>query len=36
MAFQSKTNAGQPTVGSEGVPTAGNQWSGIIEFQFKI
>jgi hypothetical protein len=36
MAFQNKANAGVATVGSEGVVTAGNQWSGTIEFQWKI
>jgi hypothetical protein len=36
MAFQGKTNAGVATVGSDGVITAGNQWSGTLEFQWKI
>ena len=36
MAFQGKTNAGVGTVGSEGIPTADNQWSGTLEFQWKI
>ncbi|MGO9064911.1 MAG: hypothetical protein ACLQIH_09275 [Myxococcaceae bacterium] len=36
MAFQSKQNAGVATVSSEGVPTNGNQWSGTIEFEWKI
>lgn len=36
MAFQGKTNAGVGTVASEGIPTADNQWSGTVEFQWKI
>ncbi len=36
MAFQTKTNAGNATVASEGVPINGNQWSGTLEFEWKI
>jgi hypothetical protein len=36
MAFQGKTNAGQVTQVSEGLPIADNQWSGTVEFQWKI
>jgi len=36
MAFQNKANAGNVTVSSEGLPTNGNQWSGTIEFEWKI
>jgi hypothetical protein len=36
MAFQGKQNAGTVTAVSEGVPINGNQWSGTVEFQWKI
>ncbi len=36
MAFQGKTNAGQVTAVSGGEAINGNQWSGTIEFQWKI
>ncbi len=36
LAFQNKQNAGQPTLANDGLPINGNQFSGILEFQFKI
>jgi hypothetical protein len=36
MAFQNKTNAGSITTSSDGEVTNGNQWSGTVEFQWKI
>ncbi len=36
MAFQGKTNAGQVTVAGGAEPINGNQWSGTVEFQWKI
>ncbi len=36
MAFQGKTNAGNVTAVSGGVPINGNQWSGTLEFEWKI
>jgi hypothetical protein len=36
IAFQNKENAGLPTTANDGAAINGNQWSGILEFQFKI